>query len=76
MRRTLVYVFGNAWHHGLQIRACMDRYSSAPWFRAWLEDVRVKFPDSLECPVEEASSWLLSVGYKNLGPISVFERPA
>jgi REP element-mobilizing transposase RayT len=76
VRRTLVYVFGNAWHHGLRIQECMDRYTSAPWFRSWVESVRVKFQKPIECPVEEASSWLLSDGWRNLGRISVFERPA
>ena len=75
VRRTLVYVFGNARHHHVHVPQVIDDFTSGAWFKEWRERVRVRGIEDLECPVQDHESWFLHQGATGLGRISVYERP-
>ncbi|MFZ5892469.1 MAG: hypothetical protein ACOY0T_15525 [Myxococcota bacterium] len=88
-RNVLVYVFANFKKHDVPITASgpvIDLFSSAPYFRGFLELNGVAFiekpgsrvPDwlvRLQCPVEPPRTWLLSRGWMRHGLISGHEAP-
>jgi len=72
VRNALAYVLLNARKHG----ACgsgVDPCSSAPWFKGWIESVATV---GERAPVVQARTWLLSVGWRRGGSISLREGPA
>ncbi len=74
VRNALAYVMGNARHHaaaGRMVRAvqAIDVYSSAPWFDGFRERVTVRGLDTIERPLADARSWLLSTGWRRHGLI-------
>ena len=79
VRNVLVYVLGNARHHaaaGRMVAAAqpIDMFTSAPWFDGFREAIVVqKVPDR---PVANARTWLLSLGWRRHGLLSVLEAPA
>ncbi|MFZ5889659.1 MAG: transposase [Myxococcota bacterium] len=97
-RNAIVYVLANhAKHSGERPCASVDRYSSAPYFRDFIE-FRGRAPyetsadllgaeydaeeilsrescDRTLLPVARARTWLLSIGWKRHGLISILERP-
>ena len=87
VRSALVYVLGNFRKHRRKAAGAIDVYSSAPYFRDFIElegktpldDNPHLLPRSLkppdEVPVSRAKSWLLSSGWKRHGKISISEAP-
>jgi hypothetical protein len=88
VRNALVYVLGNFRKHHPAAREPFDLYSSAPYFRdflehpgsepvAWLHGAlsRALAPPE-EPPVLSATTWLLSTGWKRHGALSLSDRPA
>jgi hypothetical protein len=88
VRHALVYVLANFRKHQVGITAALDVYSSAPYFCSFAEfphgapiyEPGYSFPQALappgECAVLSARSWLLSIGWKRHGKLSISERPA
>jgi REP element-mobilizing transposase RayT len=79
VRDALVYVFHNEKKHAAQYgrplpRGYVDPCTSAPWFDGWKEPERV--PTGADPPPTSAArTWLLTVGWRRHGRISVFEMP-
>jgi REP element-mobilizing transposase RayT len=73
VRNALVYVLGNALHHGRRVVG-LDACSSAPWFDGWSERPAARPPDAP--PVSPPETWLLAVGWRRrLGPLRADEAP-
>ena len=72
VRHVLVYVLANAKKHGPHRTFAVDPCSSAPEFTGFREAVP-RAPPSLS--TSSARTWLLAVGWKQHGLISVHERP-
>jgi hypothetical protein len=69
-----VYVFHNARKHG--VRLCgLDPFLSASTFGGWKEFAREAI-DALAAPLARARTWLLEIGWRKHGRISIRERPA
>ncbi|MBK7875741.1 MAG: transposase [Planctomycetes bacterium] len=72
VRNVLVYVLGNARRHGIVVETTLDPCSSAAQFDGWKE---------LAPPREEArwlaraSTWLLTIGWRRHGLVSIRELP-
>jgi REP element-mobilizing transposase RayT len=87
VRRAIVYVLANGFKHIARLSSRIDVFSSAPYFEGFRESPGVAFiriaprlvPHLLQppevAPVSTAESWLLRVGWRKLGLISVHERP-
>jgi REP element-mobilizing transposase RayT len=80
MRNVLCYVLQNARRHGERLDPKfhgMDPFSSAWWFDGWRDE---RWRDGLESepepPVARSRSWLLNVGWRRRGLISINEVPA
>ena len=71
VRNVLAYVLNNARRHGLDVRGLLDPCSSAILFEGWRE-VRAGGGATW---LARARTWLLSIGWKRHGPISIHERP-
>jgi REP element-mobilizing transposase RayT len=80
MRRVLAYVLNNWRRHHEDERskrarqALVDPYSSALDFAGWKERFAIP-PEYRRLPVARAQTWLVNVGWKRHGPISVYEVP-
>ena len=80
VRNALVYVLGNARHHAAAGRMVaapqpVDTFTSAPWFDGFRERLVVRNLPA-ERPVTDARTWLLTIGWRRHGLLSVLERPA
>jgi REP element-mobilizing transposase RayT len=79
VRRTLVYVLGNARKHLVAVgqrpsRGWLDPYSSAIWFDGWVSEGPPLFGPG---PVVPPGTWLLSEGYRRAGGrLRPDDRPA
>lgn len=71
VRNALVYVLQNARKHGIGL-AGPDPCSSAASFDGWREP-RAADP---AFPLPRARTWLLAIGWKRHGPISIRESPS
>jgi hypothetical protein len=81
VRNALVYVFGNARKHAaegrmLAVPQAIDTYTSAPWFDGSRERLTVRGIDTIVRPLADARSWLLRIGWRRHGLLSVHELPA
>jgi REP element-mobilizing transposase RayT len=81
VRNALRYVLGNAHHHAAEGRMVavpqpIDTYTSAPWFDGFRETIVVRGIEAVVRPVTEAHTWLLTIGWRRHGLLSVAERPA
>jgi REP element-mobilizing transposase RayT len=81
VRNALRYVLGNAHHHAAEGRMvvvpqAIDTYTSAPWFDGFRETIVVRGLEAIVRPVTEAHTWLLTIGWRRHGLLSVGERPA
>jgi hypothetical protein len=76
VRNAIVYVLGNRRRHGgqHQPKQTIDCCTSARWFTAFIEKLP-PLPPGIEPPISEARTWLLSVGWRRHGLISVDEGP-
>ncbi|MEM7305978.1 MAG: transposase [Planctomycetota bacterium] len=71
VRRALVYVLQNARRHGVLLsRGAVDPCSSARWFGGWREWVA-----SRGSPLPSARTWLLGLGWRCRGLLSISEVP-
>ena len=86
-RNALAYVLNNWRRHRedqvnrASTKAAIDPYSSAVRFDGWKEQALASLPIGFNpnmfvpLPVAQPKSWLLTVGWKRHGKISVFETP-
>jgi len=66
----------NNWrHHEVTLESTIDPFSSASGFDGWKESPRAFPAEYLPLPVAEPATWLLRVGWKRHGPISVYAVP-
>ena len=81
VRNALRYVLGNGKKHAAEGRAvavpqAIDTYTSAPWFDGFRETVVVRGIEAIVRPVTDAHTWLLTIGWRRHGLLSVLEHPA
>jgi REP element-mobilizing transposase RayT len=79
VRDALVYVLHNLKKHAAQYgmtlpRGYVDPCTSAAWFDGWKEKIAPP-PPSAPAVVATAATWLLSVGWRRHGLISIDEMP-
>lgn len=72
VRNVLAYVLGNARRHGVVVTEVLDPYSSSALFDGWRE---VRGPRGGATWLARARTWLLTVGWRRHGPISLREVP-
>jgi hypothetical protein len=83
-RNTLVYVLANHRKHERSTGPGVDPYSSGVWFRDWREPrprqlstaISRKMFEPAAPPVVAARTWLLTVGWRWCGSISISDAPA
>jgi REP element-mobilizing transposase RayT len=79
VRNTLRYVLCNRKHHAAEKKydkLLFDRFSSAPWFTGWASPILPRHRIDEPRPTAEATTWLLTTGWKRYGPLRFDERPA
>jgi hypothetical protein len=81
VRNALCYVLGNGKKHAAEGREVLvpgpiDTFTSAPWFDGFLERVKVRGLEAIVCPVTDARTWMLTIGWRRHGLISVHDLPA
>ena len=75
VRSALAYVLNNARRHGLRLAQAMDFFASGAWFDGWKEGFRTRSVPAAR-PVAAGRTWLLNVGWRRYGLVSLFEVPA
>jgi putative transposase len=79
---ALRYVLENAIKHaakgggGSRVRTPIDVFTSAPWFDGFRERVVVRGLEAIARPVAAARTWLLRIGWRRHGLLSVEHVPA
>jgi putative transposase len=81
VRNALRYVLGNGKKHAAEGRSvtvpqAIDTYTSAPWFDGFRETIVVRGLEAVVRPVSDAHTWLLTIGWRRHGLLSVTELPA
>ncbi len=81
VRNALRYVLGNGKKHAaagreVKITQAIDTYTSAPWFDGFREAVTVRGIEAMPRPVTAARTWMLTIGWRRLGLLSVHDLPA
>ncbi|HEX6812275.1 MAG TPA: transposase, partial [Planctomycetota bacterium] len=81
VRHALRYVLANGKKHAAEGRevsvpAAIDTFTSAPWFAGFRERVTVRGLDTIERPTADARSWMLTLGWRRHGLLSVHDLPA
>jgi len=81
VRNALVYVLANGKKHAAEGRevhvpAAIDTFTSAPWFDGFREPLRVRGLEVIVRPVTDARTWMLTIGWRRHGLLSVHELPA
>ena len=74
VRVALIYVLQNARKHGAWRAFAPDVFSSAPWFDGWKGGLE-KAAQSRPRMLEQARTWLLSIGWRRHGLIDPLELP-
>jgi REP element-mobilizing transposase RayT len=80
-RNALRYVLQNARKHAAEGREvslpqAIDVYSSAPWFDGFRETLQLRNLEVVLRPVTDARTWMLTLGWRRHGLLSVHELPA
>ncbi len=83
-RNALRYVLQNRRHHAPEKKFAarwFDPFSSAAWFDGWAQPPLASLASHQEllemaAPTASATTWLLTTGWKRLGPLRLDERPA
>jgi hypothetical protein len=80
-RNALRYVLQNARKHAaegrmLAVPQAIDVYSSAPWFDGFRETLQIRGLDVTIRPVTDARTWMLTIGWRRHGLLSVHELPS
>jgi hypothetical protein len=81
VRSALRYVLQNARKHAAEgrevaVSQAIDTYTSAPWFDGFRETLTVRGLEVIVRPVTDARTWLLTLGWRRRGLLSVHELPA
>jgi REP-associated tyrosine transposase len=81
VRNAIRYVLANGRKHAAEGREvvvpqAIDTFTSAPWFDGFIESFTMRGMDDVERPVTDARSWLLNIGWRKHGLLSVHELPA
>ena len=81
VRNALRYVLGNGKKHAaegreVKVTQAIDMFTSAPWFDGFRETVTVRGIEAMPRPVTEARTWMLTIGWRRLGLLSVHDLPA
>ena len=71
----MVYLLQNGKRHG-HVYPGIDPCCSGWWFDGWQEELELTIPPNMPCPIRAPRTWLMSVGWKRLGLISISETPA
>jgi REP element-mobilizing transposase RayT len=79
VRNAIRYVLGNARKHAaeggeLAVPHAIDLFTSAPWFDGFVESFTVRSLPSR--PTTDASTWLLTEGWRRHGLLSIHEAPS
>ena len=80
-RNALVYVLANGKKHATEGREvtvpqAIDTFTSAPWFDGLREAITVRGIESMPRPVIDSRTWLLTLGWRRHGLLSVHDLPA
>jgi len=81
VRNALRYVLANGKKHAAEgrevyVAAAIDTFTSAPWFNGFREPVTVRGIEAMPRPVTDAHTWMLTIGWRRHGLLSVHEMPA
>ncbi len=81
VRNALVYVLANGKKHAaegreIQVPQAIDTFTSAPWFDGFREPLTVRGIEAIVRPVTDAHTWMLTIGWRRHGLLSVHELPA
>ncbi len=85
VRNALRYVLGNGKKHAaegreVKVPQAIDTFTSAPWFDGFRESMRVTVKgrgiEAMPRPVTDAHTWMLTIGWRRHGLLSVHEVPA
>jgi hypothetical protein len=75
VRNALLYVLNNARRHGCPLPNNLpDLFSSGRFFDGW-QDFSGRWPRGLFLPIAEACTWLMTVGWRRHGLLSVGATP-
>jgi REP element-mobilizing transposase RayT len=80
VRNALVYVLANGKKHAAEGRevsvpAAIDTFTSAPWFDGFRETIVARGLEAIVRPVTDARTWMLTIGWRRHGLLSVHELP-
>jgi REP element-mobilizing transposase RayT len=80
VRNALLYVLANGKKHAAEGREvavpqAIDTFTSAPWFDGFREPLRVRGLEVIVRPVTDAHTWMLTIGWRRHGLLSVHELP-
>ena len=81
VRNAIRYVLQNARKHAaegrmLAVPQAIDTYTSAPWFDGFRETITVRGLEVVIRPVTDARTWMLTLGWRRHGLLSVHDLPA
>jgi hypothetical protein len=81
VRNALRYVLANGKKHAAEGREvsvpqAIDTFTSAPWFDGFRERFVVRGLEAIVRPVTDARTWMLTIGWRRHGLLSVHELPA
>ena len=81
VRNALVYVLANGKKHATEGREvtvprAIDTFTSAAWFDGFRESFTVRGIEVIVRPVTKARTWLLTIGWRRHGLLSVHDLPA
>ena len=81
VRNALVYVLANGKKHAaagraVQVAQAIDPFTSAPWFDGFRETLVIRGLETIPRPVTEAHTWMLCIGWRRHGLLSVHDLPA
>jgi len=81
VRNAIRYVLANGKKHAAEGRevhvpAAIDTFTSAPWFDGFRETVTVRGIEAMPRPVTDSRTWMLTLGWRRHGLLSVHELPA
>ena len=81
VRNALCYVLANGKKHAAEGREvtvpqAIDTFTSAPWFVGFRETVTVRGIEAMPRPVTDAHTWMLTIGWRRHGLLSVHDLPA
>jgi len=81
VRNALVYVLANGRKHAAEgrevsVSQAIDVFTSAPWFDGFRETVTVRGIETMPRPITAARTWMLTIGWRRHGLLSVHDLPA